>query len=287
MVKKIKGIYTEVIKMLYDMHTHTNFSHDSKAEPEDNCLAAIEKGLGGIAFTDHADMWYYNERHTLEHIVSSTSRAAELGAKYSGKLKVFRGIEVADAYFDPTVTTELIERIKPDVVIGSIHCLSYKGLEDAYSQMDFSESAISREKLVGLVDRYFELVTEMAENHDFDVLAHLTCPFRYINGKYGRGLTDEEFEKPIKTILDTVIRRKIALEVNTSGMGTALNDTMPSERIIGWYRQLGGELITLGSDAHSADRVANGFDITREMLLRQGFTHGVYYENRKAVEYEL
>lgn len=287
MEKKLKGTYPEDIKMIFDMHTHTNFSHDSKAEPEDNCLAAISKGISGLAFTDHADMWYYNERNTLEHIVSSTDKAAELGAKYSGRLKVLRGIEVADAYFDPTVTAELVERVKPDVVIGSIHCLSYKGLEDAYSQMDFSESVINREKLVGLVDRYFELVTDMAENHDFDILAHLTCPFRYINGKYGRGLTDEEFEKPIKHILDTVIRRKIALEVNTSGMGTALNDTMPSERIIGWYRQLGGELITIGSDAHASERVGNGFTETVNMLLRNGFTHAVYYENRTAIAYEL
>lgn len=273
--------------MLYDTHTHTWFSHDSKQDPLGSCTAAIEKGLSGLAITDHADMWYYNERKTLEHIVASTDRAAELREAYAGKLKIFRGIEVGDAYFDRSVTTELIGRIDPDIVIGSIHCLSYKGLSDAYSQMDLSESAISRDRLVGLMNRYLELVTDVAENHDIDVLAHLTCPFRYANGKFGRGLTDTEFESAIKNILDTVIRRKIALEVNTSGLGTSADETLPSERVLGWYRQLGGELITLGSDAHSADRVANGFDRTREMLLRQGFTHVVYYENRKAVEYEL
>ena len=269
------------------MHTHTHFSHDSKAEPEGNCLASIEKGLSGLAITDHADMWYFKERGTFKNIESSVDAAAELREKYVGKLKVFRGIEVADAYYDRMVTDELIYHTEPDIVIGSIHCLSYKGLSDAYSQMDLSESAISRDGLVGLMNRYLELVTDVAEDHDIDVLAHLTCPFRYANGKYGRGLTDEEFEKPIKTILDTVIRRKIALEVNTSGLGTPLNITMPSERVIEWYRQLGGKLITLGSDAHSADRIANGFDRAREMLLRHGFTQAVYYENRKAVTYSL
>ena len=273
--------------MFYDTHTHTNFSHDSKQDPEGSCITAIEKGLRGIAFTDHADMWYYNERKTLDHIIASTDAATVFSEKYRGKLKVFRGIEVADAYFDPSVTTELVARIKPDIVIGSIHCLSYAGLEDAYSQMDFSESVMSRERLVGLMDRYFALVTEMAEGHDFDVLAHLTCPFRYVNGKYGRGLTDEEFEKPIKYILDVVIRRKIALEVNTSGLGTALNATMPSETVIRWYRELGGELVTLGSDAHSADRLANGFAETRDMLIRNGFDRAVYYENRERKNYAL
>ena len=273
--------------MLYDTHVHTNFSHDSKQEPEGNCIAAIERGLSGIAITDHADMWYYNKRQTLDHIVASTDKAGELNEKYKDKLNVFRGIEVGDAYFDRSITTALIDRIKPDIVIGSIHCLSYAGLSDAYSQMDLSENAMSREYLVGLMNRYLDLVTDIAENHDLDVLAHLTCPFRYANVKYGRGLTAEEFETPIKTILDAVIRRKIALEVNTSGLVNGQGETLPSETVIGWYKAMGGKLITLGSDAHSADRLANGFTETREMLLRNGFAECAYYENREARNYSI
>ena len=273
--------------MLYDTHVHTNFSHDSSQEPEGNCIAAIEKGLAGIAITDHADMWYYNKRKTLDHIVASTDKAGELNEKYRGKLKVFRGIEVGDAYFDRSITAALIDRINPDIVIGSIHCLSYAGLSDAYSQMDLSEKAMSREHLVGLMNRYLDLVTDIAEGHDLDVLAHLTCPFRYANVKYGRGLTAEEFEAPIKTVLDAVIRRKIALEVNTSGLVNGKGETLPSETVIKWYREMGGKLVTLGSDAHSAERLANGFAETHELLLRNGFTECVYYENREARIYEL
>ena len=273
--------------MFYDMHMHTHFSHDSKATPEGNCLSAIERGLLGIAFTDHADMWYYKERGTFENISKSVDAAKEMGEKFAGRLNVIRGIEVGDAYYDSMVTEELIYQIDPDVVIGSIHCLSYGGLSDAYSQMDLSSSAISRDGLVGLMDRYFELVTEMADGQGFDILAHLTCPFRYINGKYGRGLTDEEFEKPIKTVLDTVIRRNIALEINTSGIGTQMDGTMPSETVLRWYRELGGKLITLGSDAHSADRVAIGFERAREMLLRNGFTQCAYYRDRMPVLYDI
>ena len=273
--------------MLYDIHMHTHFSHDSKADPEENCLAAIEKGLSGIAFTDHADMWYYNKRNTLEHIFSSVNAAAALGEKYKGKLKVLRGIEVGDAYFDPSVTKELIARINPDVVIGSIHCLSYAGLKDAYSQMDLSEFAISREGLVGMMNRYLELVTDIAENHDIDILAHLSCPLRYMNGKYRRGISETEFEEQIKRILNAVIHRNIALEVNTSGLVNGEGDTLPSETVLAWYKALGGKLLTLGSDAHSAERVANSFDQTVTVLKKLGFTECVYYENRKAISYTL
>lgn len=273
--------------MFYDMHTHTSFSHDSGQDPEGSVLTAIQKGLSGIAFTDHADMWYYSERNTLEHIVSSVNAAAELGERYGDKIKVFRGIEVGDAYFEPAVTEELIRRISPDAVIGSIHCLSHAGLSDAYSCISFDDAVIPRENIVSLMKRYLVLVTDIAENHDIDILAHLTCPFRYINGKYRRGLTDEEFEKPIRRILDAVISRNIALEVNTSGLDTAMSATMPSEKVLSWYREMGGTLITLGSDAHSADRLANGFKETAEMLKRLGFTHCAYYENRRPKLYSI
>jgi len=269
------------------MHTHTHFSHDSKQDPEGSCIAAMEKGLSGLAFSDHADMWYYNERKTLEHIVASDAAASALREKYMRKLEIIRGIEIGDAYFDPTVTSELVARIKPDMVIGSIHCLSYAGLNDAYSQMDLSENAVSHSELMRLMNKYLELVTDIAEHHDIDVLAHLTCPFRYANGKYGRKLTDTEFEQPIKNILNAVIRREIALEINTSGIGTPLNEAMPSERIVSWYRKMGGRLITLGSDAHSAERIGNGFDTAREMLLRNGFTECVYYKERTAIAYSI
>ncbi|MBR2454195.1 MAG: histidinol-phosphatase HisJ family protein [Clostridia bacterium] len=267
--------------MFYDTHIHSLHSHDSKQEPEGNCTAAIEKGLSGIAFTDHADMWYFKERNSWEHIRASVKNAERLNDKYKGRLRVLRGLEVADAYFDKSVTESLIAELQPDVVIGSIHCLSYKGLSDAYSCMDFSESEFSRPRLMEIMSKYFELLTDMAENEDYDILAHLSCPFRYINGKYGRGLRSEEFEEQIKTVLRAVISRSKALEINTSGLGTPFGDTMPDDVIIEWYYRLGGRLLTLGSDAHSAQRVGFGFDETAEKLREKGFTHLAYYENRQ------
>ena len=266
--------------MFYDMHTHTNHSHDSKQDPEESCLTAIKKGLRGIAITDHADMWYFNERNSWEHITNSVTDAERLNEKYKEQLRVFRGYEVADAYFDRGVTDKLINDLPCDVVIGSIHCLSYAGLSDAYSCMDFSDNVISYEKTVGVVKRYFDLLIDMAENYDYDILAHLTCPFRYINGKYGRGLRSEDFESEIKTVLRAVISRKKALEINTSGIGTPLNATMPDTPVLLWYREMGGELISLGSDAHSAERLGNGFEDVSRRLRELGFTNYAYYENR-------
>lgn len=121
----------------------------------------------------------------------------------------------------------------------------------------------------------------MAEVGDFDVLAHLTCPLRYINGKYRRGLSIEPHRELITEILRTIIRREKALEVNTSGLHNFYGGLMPGREILAQYHAMGGRLITLGSDAHTADRLANGFDETVSLLKEIGFRDYCYYERRR------
>ena len=134
------------------------------------------------------------------------------------------------------------------------------------------------------MDNYFRQVIRMAREDDFDILAHITCPLRYINGKYERYFTEEELEKPIREALEGIISRDIALEVNTSG---AEGRTMASDTVLRWYKDMGGKLVTLGSDTHTLARVGGGLREAVDMLKNIGFKSCVYYEKRKAFEYEL
>ena len=120
-----------------------------------------------------------------------------------------------------------------------------------------------------------------------DVLSHLTCPLRYVVGKYGHHFDVTEYKKPITEILDAVISREKALEVNTSGVKTAFRSTMPDGEILRWYRNMGGRLITLGSDSHAAVNLSAGFDEARQMLLDLGYKSYFYYEKRRPVEVPL
>ena len=111
----------------------------------------------------------------------------------------------------------------------------------------------------------------MIEKTDFDVLSHLTCPLRYINGKYGRNIEIRHFEKEILGIFDQIIRKDIPLEINTSGIGSFYSQYMPDVSLIRTYKNMGGKLITLASDAHVPQNVGNAFPVTRSVLQDIGF----------------
>lgn len=174
-----------------------------------------------------------------------------------------------------------------DVIIGSVHAARYDGLEMPYSQIDFGK--LSDEVIREYLTVYFDDVLEMVSTEDVDIAAHITCPLRYIIGKYERNVDCRDFRDKIEQILDCIIRRKIALEVNTSGLvtGSKYCRTMPEEWIIEEYKKRGGKLVTVGSDAHVTENASLSFDKAYEILKKYGFESCYYYENRQAKEYAI
>ena len=109
----------------------------------------------------------------------------------------------------------------------------------------------------------------------------MTCPLRYIAGKYGIKVDLSVFDGKITEILKEIIKKCIALEVNTSSY-SSLNDSMPCKDILKKYFDMGGYLITLGSDAHIAENASYCFDKAMETLKEIGFKNIYYYKNRIA-----
>jgi histidinol-phosphatase (PHP family) len=115
-------------------------------------------------------------------------------------------------------------------------------------------------------------------------MSHLTVPFRYIIGKAHKSIDISRYMPMIKKILRFMIDRGIALEVNSSGIGSGYSVLLPSEEFIKLYRDMGGYLITLASDAHTADKAANAFPETIALLKRLGFPHIYRFENRIPIQ---
>lgn len=269
----------------FDSHSHTHFSSDSQCDPVDLCEAAIEAGLIGIAITDHMELSPWQRDSILSDwpkIQASFQTIQELKRRYAGRLHICAGIELAEENRHLSEMTEVVRGLPFDVVIGSVHIL--RG-DPAYSVIDFSE--YSESELIDFLDRYFTEMAELVETGDFDVLAHLDCPLRYVVGKYGRAVDMTRYDDIIGKILQTVVRRGIALEVNTSGWRGALNRTMPGFDILKRYYAMGGRRITLGADAHRADRVGNGFTEVAPLLQAIGFRTACYFMNRIPIYYAL
>ncbi len=263
----------------YDMHTHSLYSHDSTCPIEKMAEAQLAKGALGFAVTDHCGGI---DKMNIDEAYNSICKASE---KYEGRIEIFSGLEIGEGIKNLSVVEELAKKHEYDVVIGSVHAVRCEEAYKSCSRMNFS--VLSEVELFVFVSQYFDNVLETAEKVPCDILAHLTYVLRYINGKYGRNLDIHVFEDKITKILKTIIDKGIALEINTSGIGTTFDSFMPEEWIIEKYKNMGGFLITLGSDAHAPQNASNGFEKAAQTLRQLGFTHGYYYKNRKPVAYEI
>ena len=270
---------------LFDCHNHTWRSHDSRCDPEMLCRCAVRKGLSGIAFTDHCDMEYVNQMDVASPIRGSADDSRRCQEIHAGRLKVLTGIEMGEAIWYFWESEEIVQMLPYDIVLGSVHAVRSRLGREPYSQIDFS--GFTRDEIDAYMRAYFDDMSEMIEKCDFNVLSHLTCPLRYITGKYGIPVDMEKYEAQVNQILRQIIEKRIALEINTSNKGSRYDAFMPTRRIIEQYRAMGGYLITVGSDAHVAENTGYMLGQACEMLKEIGFPALYYYENRKPVPCRL
>lgn len=260
-----------------DMHTHSENSHDSVCKIEDMYAAQLAAGTEFFAVTDHVDTASYTDYDVFTPIRTARDTVRALNEKH-GNENILAGVEIGEGFWYPEQLEKLLKLTDYDVIIGSVHLVKYKDLTCAYSQIDFSK--LPRETIAEYLDAYFDDVLTMLETTDFDILAHLTCPLRYINGKFGLDMGITPYSAKIDEILQRIIKKGIALEVNTSSCDM-LGDFMPTKEIIQKYHDMGGYLLTLGSDAHTAENASINFDKALDAIKEIGFDGIYYYKNRK------
>ncbi len=261
-------------KNLIDLHTHTDNSFDGHHSTMFLCETACMKGLRAIAFTDHLEMDAFFKGNFDRTAIQSYFEVVKARSAFSGKMLVCVGAELGQAVYNKPVSEKLLETMKYDFVIGAIHNLPE--IEDFY-YMNFDDESID---YMALLEQYFEWELRLAEWAKFDTLAHLTYPLRYIVGKYKKSVDMSKFDEIIDEILVTLIKNKKALEINTAGLRQPIGVTSPDERIIRRYKELGGELITIGSDAHYAEHLGAGIDKGYELALKCGFDKIAVYQDR-------
>lgn len=268
-----------VEKGIINCHSHTKYSHDSSCEPTDSLNSAESLGLGGFAITDHCDIGIFDETDIKTPILNSVSAADKLGEN------VLKGIEIGEAFWNREAAEGILRSANFDMVLGSVHSVRYGEYTMPFSVIDFGK--FTDTQISEYMTAYFDDMLEMIEKCDFDVLSHLTNPLKYITGKYGRKVELDRYSEAIDKILREIIRKGIALEVNTACLETAYDRLMPELPIIERFKALGGYLLTVGSDAHSADRMGHGLKETVELLKETGFKNLCYFKNRIPIQYEI
>ena len=246
---------------LADYHTHTLCSPDARNSMAEMAAAAAEAGLDEICFTDHVEPleWNMTVLRTADHDWAPAVRAfAEAGASAGGAVRLRLGAELGDAPWDFAWAERQLERAPDlDCVIGSIHSLP----PPADCNLALFSPAGETEALAGLSD-YLRQVERMVRWGKFQVVGHLTLPLRYLNERRGFHLTFDGFEAEIEAILRLAAEKGLGIEVNTNHGKSFL----PDGKWLRMYRQLGGEIITLGSDAHRVSDVGYAIREGQELL---------------------
>lgn len=268
-----------------DIHIHSEHSHDSECPVSQICQSAVEKGMDLVCITDHCDLYAGTDSVELVKTRRQIVREIVRSIPKDAGVEVLVGVELGGGFLRPELAQTLVDSIPFDVVIGSVHGIMFRGEKKSTSRSDFG--GVDEAALLEYLDGYMEAYVYIAEKLDVDVLGHLTYILRYINGKYKRNIDWRIQEEKIRRVFRAIIARDIALEINTSCVGSFYDEWLPAREIIDLYIEMGGRLFTLGSDAHKGEKIAMGFDAVKTYLRQKGINHLVYYKDRIPHRYHI
>lgn len=266
--------------MLWDTHMHTHHSGDSDAPMEAMITAAIAAGLDGLCFTDHFDYDYPDDPEEFQlDFPSYIEEVHAFQKKYAGVFPVLLGIEVGLQPHIADVNRNAVRSHPFDFVIGSSHVVH--GTDPYYPNYyeGRTEDMAYRE--------YFESILENLHAYsDFDVYGHIDYVVRYGPNR-NKNYTYEKYADVIDEILRTLISMGKGIEINTAGFKYGLGHPNPTEAILSRYHELGGEILTIGADAHAPEHVAYDFGKVPQILRSAGFRYFTVFSGRKPSFYPL
>ena len=260
---------------LADYHMHSKYSFDGHEEVIDLCEEAIRKGLQEIAITDHYDFFkdkQYAPYLDFENLYKDIALAKE---RYKGKLIVRAGIELGQPRVCPDESADFLAKYDLDFVIGSIHHLEDK--------QDVGDYNFSKTDIRVVYKRYLQALLDMAKQGDFDIMGHITYPIRYAYQQTGEYPDLTPYYDTIVEIYQHLIKRGKGIEVNASGFFQPINRSMPDLDLVKLYKANGGEIITVGCDAHYLKHVGVAMHQGLKVVKEAGFEYVTTFEKRKQI----
>lgn len=274
---------------LIDCHTHTQFSVDSEADLGMCAERADRLGLAAYAVTDHCECnsWYPAEHYSdgddmhdsycyKDCFLDSVAAVTALKEKYNGKLNLICGVEMGQPQAAPEAAAFINADERVDFIIGSLHQI--RGEKDFY-YIDYID--LGTDKIYDLLERYFMELNEMCRTNSFDVLGHLTYCLRYMKQRHGIEPDISRFDNIIADSFRTLAQNGKGIEINTSGLRQGFGETFPNLRYTKLFREMGGEIISVGSDAHTAEDIGKNVRDGIEIAKAAGFTRIAYFKKRQ------
>ena len=261
---------------MFDFHMHSTVSFDGHSAPEEMVRAAEIAGLKEICFTDHIDE---DPRGIItDQIYDVRDYNAAYDHLRSDKVKIRRGIEFGLLNDNRESFKAYLSQRNYDFVLGSIH---YADNEDVYYGPYWENRNLFQGER-----QYLEDTLMCVQLHDdFDVLAHLTYISKAQNNPYHTPVKLEEHREVVAEIMKVLVAKGKGMEINTSGVDRC-GDFLPAEEYLRLYKDLGGKIVTVGSDAHTANRVGQ-YSFRACEMLKDIFSYVCTFEDRKPIFHKL
>jgi|NGEPerStandDraft_6_1074524.scaffolds.fasta_scaffold40679_1 histidinol-phosphatase (PHP family) len=254
-----------------DYHVHTRFSEDAEDAPEAMCLQAIEKGIPEIGFSEHWDVGPYETNPRFFKPEAWYSELERLRDRFAGRLVIRAGVEITEPHLYPLESAEVLGRVPFDYAIGSVHFVGKNFMfDEGYFQTHIADEVYSA---------YFAEMDQMVHTAEIDIVAHFDIPAR--TGKPVFGYEPDRYEEKIRSVLKISVERGLALDVNVSGLRKPAHIIMPDPLILKWYAEMGGQRVTLGSDAHRQPELGLHLEQAIEAIRAAGITHITHFEQHQ------
>lgn len=262
--------------IIADCHLHSEFSSDSSTPVTDMLERAIQKGMRYFYLTDHHDIDFPPEAAGGLDFQLDTPRylncLSKLKEQYQDQIEIRTGVELGLMSHIADKLKAYTSQFSFDFIIGSSHLVD--GIDPYYPEYYEGRSQTEAYRA------YFEAIYENVRAfQDYDVYGHLDYVVRYGPTK-NADWRYSDYSDLFEAILTELIKAGKGIEINTTGLYKGLGYPHPHKDILSRYKELGGEIITIGSDAHSPEYFGYGFDLVEELLLSCGFRYYTLFHNR-------
>ena len=253
---------------LMDYHQHSNHSYNNDRSMQYICEQAIQKGYKEICFTEHYSVNPFTMTYGHLHFDQYFAEIEFCRGTYSKELTIKTGIEICEPHVMAEKYELVLNELDFDIVLGGVHNLHNEKISDTISKYGTAVYSL-----------YFDEIYQMVSKADIDVIAHLDLIKHYaftttanydLNG----------YEEILRAILRKAIKRNIGLEINVSSLSTSPADLAPIQKILMLYKEMGGEILTIGSGCGNSQldvqRIMDGYELAKSC----GFDYIFKYESR-------
>lgn len=261
---------------MFDFHMHSDFSADCTVPMENMIVGAIQKGVKGICFTEHIDYDYPDETIIFDFDLQQyDQKLMQLQEKYHGLIQIQKGVEIGVQPHIIKRCEQLMAEETFDFIICSMHTTDRKSLH--YKEIFEGRTVEQAFELY-----YTEFLHCIKNFKQFNVLGHVDLIKRYTDQP-----STDLFHDALGEIFKEIIPDGKGIELNTSGVRYGLSHALPSDDVLTLYKQCGGEIITLGSDAHRESDIAFQFKESLERLQAIGFKYVTTFDKQQPVFHKI